>query len=335
MKITVGIKALNEERHIDKALTSALAAVEPYGGEVVLADSGSSDRTIAIARRYPVTIAQLANPAERSCGAGAQLAFQQAEGDFFYLLDGDMVLQPDFLSAGLAYLADHPDVAGVGGRVREMNIDSHEFQIRANTVENEGSWKPGNVDRLDCGGLYRVSAVREVGYFADRNLHAFEEFELAARLQAQGWKLARIDVPAVEHFGHRMDGYRLLWKRFKSGYSGAAGEVLRGALGRDHLTVVLRRLGHVRNGVAVVLWWILLLAVLFSRLVAVDKLALLSLLVLVPILFLAIRRRSLSLGLYSFTAWNVGALGLLLGFVRPRTPPTQPIAAITLAKAAR
>lgn len=330
LKVTVGIKALNEERHIARTLQSAIDAVAPYGGEVVLADSGSSDRTIEIASAFPVTIVQLANHAERCCGAGAQLAFQHARGEFFYLLDGDMVLDPGFLPAGLAFLEANPQVAGVGGRVREVNTESHEFQIRADTVARGGHWAAGIVDRLDCGGLYRASAIRDAGYFADRNLHAFEEFELGARLQANGWKLARVDVPAVDHYGHRLDGYRLLWKRFRSGYSGATGEVLRGALGHPHLGVVLRRLAHIRHDAVVILWWLALLACLFSPLSAPGKLALLIALIGSPLAFLSWRRGSLKLGLYSFAAWNVGALGLLTGLFRARKPPQDAVASVTL-----
>ncbi|QAY77487.1 glycosyltransferase [Sphingosinicella sp. BN140058] len=325
MKVTIGIKALNEEKRIADALASAVAAVAPFGGEVVLADSGSTDRTIEIARQFPVRIVQLANPAERCCGAGAQLAFQSAKGEYFYLLDGDMVIDPGFLPAGIAYLEENKDVAAVGGHVRERNTQGHEFQIRANTVANDRNWSPGIVDRLDCGGLYRTSAVREAGWFADRNLHAFEEFELASRLQARGWKLARIDVPAIDHFGHTEDGYHLLLRRIRSGYSGAPGEVLRGAIGRSHLPIVLRRLGHVRNGLAVMAWWLLLLVALVTW----HPFVLLGL-ILVPLAFLSWRRGSPRLGLYSLTAWNVSAAGLLAGFFRRRTPPDRPLGAIEL-----
>ena len=78
MRVTVGIKALNEEARIGAALSSAVAAVQPVGGEVVLADSGSTDRTLEIAAGFPVRVVQLENSAERCCGAGAQLAFQHA-----------------------------------------------------------------------------------------------------------------------------------------------------------------------------------------------------------------------------------------------------------------
>lgn len=326
IRVTVGIKSLNEEAHIGAALSSALAAVGKVGGEVVLADSGSTDRTLEIARQYPVRTVQLANTAERSCGAGAQLAFQQARGEYFYILDGDMVLDPDFLPAGIAYLEANPDVAAVGGIVTECNVSGEEFQIRSRATRSGRSWRPGLVDRLDCGGLFRTSAVRETGYFADRNLHAFEELELAARLASRGWKLARIDTPAVNHFGHAANGYRLLWRRMRSGYSGAAGEVLRGAIGRPHLPIVLARLGHVRNGICIMLWWLALLA----SLIGFRSILISLMLVMAPIGFLILRRGSIRLGLYSFVAWNVSALGLLTGLSRRRVPPDQPLASIDL-----
>jgi GT2 family glycosyltransferase len=334
MKLTIGVKALNEERRIAEALTSALRAAEPFGGEVVLADSGSTDRTVEIASTLPVRIVQLADPSERSCGAGAQLAFQQADGDYFYLLDGDMVLDPGFLPAAIAHLEANPDLAAVGGLVREMNVEGHEFQIRATAVNNDRNWRPGLVDRLDCGGLYRVAAVRQVGHFADRNLHAFEEFELAARLSARGWKLARIDHPAVDHYGHQTEGYRLLWRRLKSGYAGAAGEVLRGALGRPHLPLVLRRLGHIRNSLAVMAWWALLLACLVVPLPLAGRAAVFVVLLLGPLALLSWRRGSPSLGLYSLVAWNAGAWSLITGFFRRRVAPAQALQAVTLAQPA-
>ncbi|WP_336965866.1 glycosyltransferase [Sphingobium aquiterrae] len=323
MTVTIGIKALNEEAHIADALASAVAAAAPFGGEVVLADSGSRDRTVAIARGFPVHIVQLANPEERCCGAGAQLAFQQARGNYFYLLDGDMTLDPDFLRAGIAFLEANPRVGGVGGHVVERNAAGEDFQVRAQKFRAFA----GPVDRLDCGGLYRMAALREVGYFADRNLHAFEEFDLGARLAAAGWTLARIDHPAVAHYGHVTGGYRLLWRRLATGYAGGPGEVLKAALGRRHLPVVLRRLRHVHMTAALMLWWAALAATAIG-----GHWWLLLGLILLPILFFTWRRRSLRLGLYILAAWNVAALGSIGALFRRRVPPDRPLAAVTLAQ---
>src|SRR5580704_7273961 len=84
-RVSIIIKALNEERNIAAAIESAIAALAGLDGEVILADSLSTDQTVAIARRYPITIATLKSIEARSCGAGAQLGFQHSKGEFICL----------------------------------------------------------------------------------------------------------------------------------------------------------------------------------------------------------------------------------------------------------
>lgn len=320
MKVVVGIKALNEAENIAACIESALAALAALGpaveGEVILADSGSSDGTVEIASAYPVRILQLARRSDGCCGAGAQLAFQQASGDYFYLLDGDMMLDAHMLRHGIAYLEAHPKVAGVGGHVVEQNLDGPEFQVRAQKAQT----MEGEVNRLDCGGLYRMGALRQAGYLADRNLHSFEEFDLGARLGAKGWTLARIDHPGVYHFGHQTDGYRLLWRRLRSGYAGGLGEVLRGAVGRPHFSLIVKHLRPLQMAIVVVAWWGALLACILT-----GRWVILAGLLVLPLVFLGWRRRSLKLGLYSYATCNVLAIGLIGGFFRSRTRPDMPL----------
>lgn len=325
MDITIGIKALNEERHIGGAIEAALEAIRGLEGEVILADSGSTDRTIEIASQYPIRIVQLANTAERCCGAGAQLAFQHARGAYFYMLDGDMLLDPDFVSAAKSFLDTHPEVAAVGGAVREMHTANAEFEIRARALAADRNREPGIVRWLDGGGLYRVKALREVGWFADRNLHGFEELELGSRLSAGGWSVARIDHHAVDHFGHQEDSFSLLIRRFRSGYAGAAGEALRAALGQPHLGIMLRRLPQIRFSVVVTIWWLALAAAILAG----GWIALAVLLAL-PLGFLCWRRRSVRLGLFSFLSWNLGTVAFYMGLARRRVRPDQPLASRTL-----
>ena len=76
--VSVIIKALNEQANVANAIESALRAVASVGGEVILADALSDDRTVQIARRYPITIAQLVRAADRGCGSGPQLGFGES-----------------------------------------------------------------------------------------------------------------------------------------------------------------------------------------------------------------------------------------------------------------
>ncbi|HEY0885382.1 MAG TPA: glycosyltransferase, partial [Ramlibacter sp.] len=68
--VSIIIKAFNEEKNICAAIESSLAAAAEVGGEVILADSNSTDRTVELASRYPIRIVQLVHSHERCCGAG-------------------------------------------------------------------------------------------------------------------------------------------------------------------------------------------------------------------------------------------------------------------------
>ena len=147
-----------------------------------------------------------------------------------YILDGDMEMLPGFLPQALDFMEAHPDIAGVGGQVVETNTTSLKYVGR---VERGLShMQAGFVDRLDLGGLYRRGAVEQAGYFSDSNLHGYEEFDLAVRLRAHGWKLQRINIDSVLHHGHDGPPYQLLMRRWRSRYICGLGEVLRASLGK-------------------------------------------------------------------------------------------------------
>ncbi len=316
--VTVVIKALNEQEHIAGAIESALHAVQRLGGEVVLADSCSTDRTVEIASRYPIRIVQLKDPQERCCGVGPQLGFQHSLGEFVYLMDGDMELLPGFLERALGFLAQHPEVAGVGGRVLERSLDVMEYRERALRIEPHRA--PGAVDRLDGGGLYRRLAIQEASYFSDRNLHSYEEFDLAVRLRSRGWKLWRLPIDAVSHTGHQMPPYQLLMRRWRSGYICGPGELLRSALGQQWLRLVWRDLREIRLYVAVLAWWALLLSVPFWPIAGTLQAASAAALIFTPWLVMLLRKRSPQRALYSVVSWCFHAAGLVRGLLRPRRP---------------
>lgn len=332
MKISVIIKALNEERNIRRAIESALAAVEEVGsGEVILADSVSTDATIEIAKQYPITIVQLANPGERCCGIGAQLGFEVAQGEFVYILDGDMEFVEGFMPAAVAHLEANPELAGVGGHVVEMNLENQEFIGRAE--RGLSHMQAGRVDRLDMGGLYRRQALEEVGYFTNRNLSAYEEFELAARLASRGWQLQRLPLESVKHYGHTDESYALLKRRWRSRYAWGVGQLLRESIGTQHLMFVLSRLHVVRLYSLVILWWISVFG-LVGVAVAMGSVfpAVLSLLTFcAPFVLMSLKKRSLYGGIYSVVSWQYFSAGLVRGlFEKRKFPPTKPVARVII-----
>lgn len=314
MKLSIIIKALNEEANIARTIESCLSALNGYDGEVVLADSLSSDRTVEIASSYSVTIVQLERSMDRGCGTAPQLGYQYCSGDFIYLIDGDMELYRDFIPVALKHLLSNAKLAGIGGIVRDMHLDNHEFVSRAARAKQD--LKPGLVDRLDGGGLYRRAAIESVGYLSDRNLHAFEEFELATRLRAEGWELLRIDQPAVDHYGYQIGAYELLWRRLTGGYALGAGEIARAALGHARFFEIIRKVRTLWISLLVVGWIVLLCATLVLGNPDIS-----AALLLAPVAIMSFRRRSLRLGAYAVAAWIIFTIGTFKGLARRRVDP--------------
>lgn len=320
VNVSVVIKALNEAAHIERAVVSALAAVAKVGGEVILADSRSDDDTVQIAARHPIRIVRLANVADRSCGVGAQLGYQYSRGRFIYVMDGDMRMDEDFLRQAIRFMDENPGAGGVGGLLVEQNLEAIEYASRASRAAQHLS--SGEVSRLDGGGLYRRAAIDGVGYLTDRNLHSYEEIDLAARLRAAGWSLHRIPVHAVDHWGHKTNAIRLMLRRWKTRYLFGSGEVLRAAIGRPHFRIIARELRELWIYAAVMAWFLLIvLALIFDRVPGIVVLGMM----LLPWLAISWRKRSFVLGSYSIYGWAMNVPALLIGMMQPRKSPAQPI----------
>lgn len=231
VRVSILIKALNEEAKIEQCLESAIREASAIDGEVILVDSLSSDRTVEIAKAFPVRIVQFENIADRGCGAAVQLGYQFARGDFLYLTDGDMVLQPGFLAHALEYLKANPSVAGVGGLTVDTQIRTSADKRRAR--EYASITEVSATDYLGGGGLYRACAIQDVGYLGHRGLKACEEAELGVRLKSEGWLLARLPVVAVSHTGHNESSVDMLRRLWSNGRMKAHGVFLCSAVGKD------------------------------------------------------------------------------------------------------
>lgn len=323
LAVSIIIKTLNEEKRIAATIESALSALGEVPGEVVIADSGSSDRTVEIASRYPVVIAQIVPPARPSCGIGPQLGFQHSRGDYLCLLDGDMLLDSSFLGDATRFLERNPTVAGVTGHVEEMQTANLEYARRVQRHAPEN--RIGAIDRMNGGGLYRRSAIEQAGYLSDRNLHGYEEFDLGIRLRDAGWQLHRLDRRFVQHFGHTLNSYKLLMRRWKNKYLHGIGELLRASLGKPYFFQLMRELPELRLWGAVYLWWALSIGLLLFLPQKGLALGLVLALLAGIVALMSWRKGGLGMGLYTVVAWFFHAAALPAGFLRQRLKPDTPI----------
>ena len=331
-RLSILIKALNEEHHIAACLDAVVPEAQALGGEVILVDSQSTDNTVAIARQYPIRIIQFKRIEDRGCGAAVQLGYQYARGDFIYIIDADMELQPGFIARALAYLEANTSVAGVAGLIIDTRIVTAQDRRREKHYSSIN--EPVFVDNLGGGGLYRRNAIDSVDYLANRWLKACEEADLGMRLLAAGWRLVRLPMPAVKHTGHNESSFETLCRLWRNGRMRAYGIFLRNALGRPWWWPSVRHAWFVFAAPT-----FYLIAIFFSWLqvsVGVEpyRALLTSFLSLWSLLFLALwkKKRDAADALLSIAAWHFYAIAAALGFLTKATDPQQLISACEIKK---
>ncbi len=312
--ISIIIKALNEEEHIAECIESALAALKGYKGEVILADSKSTDRTVEIAKKYPITILQLKHAKDRCCGIGPQMGFVKSKGEYLYILDGDMAIDKDFFSKALPYFADLT-IAGVGGNIVEKSKDNLAFQVRSKSHVVE---KTKKVQQLGMGGLYRREALENIGYFSNAHFYAYEEYDLGAELISKGCNLIRIPYTMVSHYGDETTSIMTLVNRMRSKYLFGSGQYLRRAFTRRHF---FKTLGELKIYVFTLIWIFLgIFSVAsiaetwyFVRLYVYCSFFLLALLFII--------KRNTQKLIFSIFSWSFQAVGMFLGlFLHQKDP---------------
>jgi GT2 family glycosyltransferase len=261
----------NEGPRLEACLRSVLAV----SNRVIYADSASTDGSPALAQRLGAKVVSLpddgALTAARGRNAGyRELLGQWPECDLVQFLDGDCILQPQWLPAALDFLRDHPEVAVACGRRFEAHPDASVY----NRMCDE-EWNTSCGQTAACGGdaLIRRAALDQVEGYRDE-LRAGEEPEMTGRMRAAGWKVWRIDVPMTEHDAqiHSFDQW---WRRTQRGGFGyaqvwsATGDLPQRIYGRQLASaltwgVLIPLLGLIVALVAGKFWLLLLVPLLYG-----------------------------------------------------------------------
>lgn len=325
--LAIVVIARNEERWIATALAAALAAARRIRDcEVVLVDSCSRDATVPIARRYPVRIVELHDREPLSAALGRVVGQALTRSRYVLFIDGDTAIEPGWVRAAVDLLEQRPDIAGVGGKLRERYYDG-----AAVVGENPDCFGVGDTlepaDQLGGNALYRRRALEIAGSF-NPYIFSYEEAELAERLRAHGFSVVRLPQRLGTHHTGRPGTLRELRRRARENLIVGYGQVLRVSLGTRLFWRHARRMNRY-------LAFDALLALGIGCALAVPLLgrtwplaAWSGLCAAVLLAFMA-RTRSIAKPLRLVLDWSFWAVPLVIGFLRtPRDPARFSVAAV-------
>jgi len=189
MPLSVCIVCCNEEVNIGRTLSSVFEIAE----EVILVDSGSTDRTLEIARSFGPKIKVFAEP-WKGFARQKNSALEKASCDWVLLLDADESLTPE-LSDEIAGIV-RPGIAGHGA-VCAPSVEGGEpvayFIARRNF--QFGRW-------LKRGGLYPDPKLR----LMRRGSGQVEDCPVNEEPQVSG-KTGRLRSDLVHHAHHTLADY--------------------------------------------------------------------------------------------------------------------------------
>ncbi|MDQ3739746.1 MAG: glycosyltransferase family 2 protein, partial [Actinomycetota bacterium] len=204
--VSVLVPVLNEERHLEQALTLMRAQEVPGDLEILVIDGGSTDRSREILDRVSAEdprVRVLDNPARRTPNA-LNIGLRAARGRYVARMDAHTWYPADYLARGVERLG-RGDVAHVSGpQVAEgegpwsrrialalrtpMGIGGARFRSAVEEVE---------VDSGFTGVWERSTVVRHGGW--DEGWPVNQDGELAARIRAGGGRIVCLPEMAAKY----------------------------------------------------------------------------------------------------------------------------------------
>jgi glycosyltransferase involved in cell wall biosynthesis len=120
--VSIIIPAFNEEASIGHLLTDLQAKGLTTKYEVIVVDDGSSDRTAAIIKEFPVKL--IRHGANKGYGAALKSGIRKANGKKVIMLDSDGQHDPVYIEQLISLLGEYDMVIG------ERGADSHQVNNR-------------------------------------------------------------------------------------------------------------------------------------------------------------------------------------------------------------
>jgi succinoglycan biosynthesis protein ExoA len=203
------VPTLNESRHLARLLDVLMVEAETLGARIVVADGGSTDGTIDIARsyaaRFPV-VGFIDNPG-RIQSAAMNLAVERfgTACDYVIRIDAHGYYPVDYCRR----LVEEATRTGAGGVVVPMlTVGRGVFQRAVANAQNSLVGTGGSSHRtgktagwVEHGhhALMRVDAYRAIGGY-DEAFRYNEDAELDHRLRAAGWRIWLTDATLMVYF---------------------------------------------------------------------------------------------------------------------------------------
>lgn len=182
MLLSIGMMVKNEEKNLDKCLSSVMPLVDNLGAELIIVDTGSEDKTVEISKKY--TDKLYFHKWNNDFSAMRNITISYATGDWFFVVDGDEVL------------ADTEEIIKFFKSGEYKNYNAASLNVRSFSKKNNST---------KFGDLESIRLFKNDGYFkyvgVVHNQPLYKE------------PIKKIDS-IINHYGYINDDAELMEKKF-------------------------------------------------------------------------------------------------------------------------
>ncbi len=195
-RVSVVIRAYNEEAHI-RRLLEGLMKQTLKELEIVLVDSGSTDATVSIARRYPVRVVSI-RPQDFTFGYSLNRGVAECSGDLVVIASAHVYpVYPDWLSSLLAPFSDPLVALSYGKQRGAPGTRFSEHQVFARWFPDRSDPDQGHSFCNNANAAIRRALWEQHPY--DETLTGLEDLAWAQWAQGQGYRLAYVAEAEIVH----------------------------------------------------------------------------------------------------------------------------------------
>lgn len=218
--VSVIIPCLNEEKYIEQCLKGVI--VQNWSGlsyELLVADGGSTDATLAIVQRIAASVPQirLLNNSRRITPAAMNVAIMAARGKLVQLVGAHSVLCDEYIRNAVDIMNSATSIACVGGLLNTVGQRGSEhisFAMSSPFGVGDAKFRYSAAEQyVDtvAFGMYWRSCFAKYGMF-DESLPANDDDEFNARLRLAGDRILLSPKLRVYYFART--SLSKLWRQY-------------------------------------------------------------------------------------------------------------------------
>lgn len=227
---------------LQRLLESIVVHTHGVSYEIVVVDNHSEDGTAEMVERCFPSVRLVRNDVNRGVAAARNQGFKAARGNYFLILDADMMLVENSVRILYEFVESHREVGVAGsmlvspegalqynckryptlGALLLRRLDAYELVHKSRTLQHHmmTDWDHANIREVDyligACQMIRREALEKVGLLDERIFYGPEDIDFCIRMHRAGWKVMYDPSTRIIHYEQRMTKRKLFspvsWK---------------------------------------------------------------------------------------------------------------------------